>query len=506
MKTSLVPLWPREWARELAQADDPDARLNRRLAQVAHAATCKPGESFPHAMGSDAATEARYRFLHHPRVTMDNTLEPHVRATALRMAAAPVALVVHDTSEFPFAHEEVQDQLGVLSSGRRGFLGHFALGVSAEAAPLPLGWLGLHTWTRPGKAPGAPKPSWSARYQDPNQESRRWSNMGHAVEERCPIGQSWMHLMDREGDDFDLWADLTVSGCRFVVRLCHDRLLESDSEAPEKLSQAWARFPVLSTSEITVAARRHAKKSGKPKPKSQKRHPERAQRRARLRIQAGVVRLKKPLNAAPAWPGSLSVNLVRVLEPHPPEGEPPIEWWLGTTEPIDTAEQVMAVIDRYRARWTIEEYFKALKTGGAYSQRRWEDLPSLLMALAILAPVAGQLLPLRSLTRQRPEAPASAVLTPVQLALLRKVAARRLRETATVQEALWAIAGLGGHLKHHGEPGWITLGRGFHDLLVMEQGWRAAQSVADGSTASSPDPPKAIHASHAEHDPRCDKR
>jgi IS4 transposase len=34
-----------------------------------------------------------------------------------------------------------------------------------------------------------------------------------------------------------------------------------------------------------------------------------------------------------------------------------------TTEAVETAEQVAAVVDAYRARWLIEEFFKALKTG-----------------------------------------------------------------------------------------------------------------------------------------------
>jgi hypothetical protein len=41
-----------------------------------------------------------------------------------------------------------------------------------------------------------------------------------------------------------------------------------------------------------------------------------------------------------------------------------------TTEPIDTPEQILAVVDGYRHRWKIEELFKALKTGCAYEKRQ----------------------------------------------------------------------------------------------------------------------------------------
>ena len=47
----------------------------------------------------------------------------------------------------------------------------------------------------------------------------------------------------------------------------------------------------------------------------------------------------------------------------------------------------------------------------------------------------------------------------------------------TVREFLRAIAGLGGHLgrKGDGEPGWITIWRGFEKLMLIARG---ADSVA----------------------------
>lgn len=60
------------------------------------------------------------------------------------------------------------------------------------------------------------------------------------------------------------------------------------------------------------------------------------------------------------------------------------------------------------------------------------------------------------------------------------ILAPHFRQTAkpTVQDAMRAIAGLGGHLPRNGDPGWLVLGRGMHDLLLhdlllLELGWRA---------------------------------
>jgi hypothetical protein len=62
------------------------------------------------------------------------------------------------------------------------------------------------------------------------------------------------------------------------------------------------------------------------------------------------------------------------------------------------------------------------------------------------------------------------VLSPLKLRVLQGHKRTKLREDATVKEAMLAIAALGGHIKNNGDPGWIVLGRGYEDLLLLEQG------------------------------------
>jgi hypothetical protein len=49
--------------------------------------------------------------------------------------------------------------------------------------------------------------------------------------------------------------------------------------------------------------------------------------------------------------------------------------------------------------------------------------------------------------------------------------------TPSNQEVYMALAALGGHLRSNGPPGWMVLGRVFEKLLVLEQGWAAAQGA-----------------------------
>jgi hypothetical protein len=171
--------------------------------------------------------------------------------------------------------------------------------------------------------------------------------------------------------------------------------------------------------------------------------------------------------------------VVHVREPNPPEGAEPIEWFLLTSEPIKTKDEIVAVVNHYRARWVVEEFFKALKTGCAYETRQLRTYDALVVALMIFLPIACRLLFLRSLARSNPDLPATVALTKTEIDVLRHFSKRvRLRKAPTVREVLLAIAGLGGHLKNNGDPGWITLARGMEKLLMHAEGWEAALRAA----------------------------
>ena len=200
----------------------------------------------------------------------------------------------------------------------------------------------------------------------------------------------------------------------------------------------------------------------------------RSARTAKLEIRAAKLTVGRSAGAGSRGADSLDLHLVQVVEPNPPAGATPIEWWLWTTEPIATEEHVLAIIDAYRARWVVEEYFKALKSGCRVEQRQLESRHALLNALALLAPVAWRLLLLRSLGRRMPRASASVALTPLQLRALHGYRAKKqqppLPPSPTVAEAMLAIAQLGGHIANNGPPGWIILGRGLDRLLDIELG------------------------------------
>lgn len=273
--------------------------------------------------------------------------------------------------------------------------------------------------------------------------------------------------MDREGDAYAVLAALDAGKRSFVIRSFQDRILAGDDHA--RLRETAIAAKATLQREVPLSPRPRIKG-----PKGE-RHPSRRHRIARLSFAAVTVELPRTKDAAPGDSPTLRVNIVHVFEKRPPPGEPAVEWFLLTNLPVDKPAAIASVVDCYRGRWIIEEFFKALKTGCPYERRQLESAHSLLNALAILAPVAWRLLLLRHLARSDTSVSATGALTPTQLAVLRAVSKRPLPLHLTARDALRAVATLGGHIKSNGDPGWLVLGRGMHDLLLLEMGWRARE-------------------------------
>jgi hypothetical protein len=161
--------------------------------------------------------------------------------------------------------------------------------------------------------------------------------------------------------------------------------------------------------------------------------------------------------------------------PIPPEGEQAIEWKLVTREPVETPEQILSVVDYYRCRWPIEEFNKALKTGCRVEARQLVNVAALINVVALLTPIAWSILHLRTLANSSKPPPATAVLSPDQLAVLNAHPKTKKyfqsSDTPTARDALHAVAALGGHLKRNGAPGWLTLFRGYKTLTELVLGW-----------------------------------
>ena len=459
------PLEAAALAQEIANSNFEDGRLNRRLHALVATLATDPAQSLPRALDS-AGLEAAYRFFSNHRVTPEDILAPHIGATKARCKEQGPFLVIHDTTTFSYRYNGEREGLERLQRNRQGssqaFFAHVSLAVTADGTRRPLGVAALKHWTRNAAVKGI--------------EFQRWEDQIRESSSNLDGLKDAIHLMDREADDYQMFHALLREGHRFVARCVSDRRLET-STGMTKLREFLATIPTTIEREIPLQRRKPH-----PSPILKKIHPPRESRTAKLSIAGATVLLKRPSTVSKRHvplPATLPMNVVRIWEADPPDGETAVEWYLYTSEPVETVEQQLAVADYYRARWTIEEYFKALKTGCDFEARQLQDYEGLVNLLAVFAPIAYRMLLIRSEARRVPDESAVAVLTPDHIAVLRAKGRTKLSVNPTTREVYLAIAVLGGHIKYSKrDPGWLTLARGLEDLEKLTEGYRIGKLQA----------------------------
>ncbi len=451
---------------EFGTVDTGDKRLDERLKKMADSAMKSPQSGFPKMMKTDAELEATYRFFNNPKITPQKILEPHYRCTVERATRHSRVLVAHDTSVFQFGGESQREGLGKIKGQRQGFSGHVSLALAPGEKREALGLLSVELINDTGKI-GLRSPK--TRREDPNRQSMRWEKGIEESERRLGGSCEVIHVMDRECDSYALWAWAVERSFRFVTRLAYNRKIAGSNGEIEKIFdvlEANVDEPWVLERDVRLSHR------GKSRSNREKKvHPPRKTRVSTLGIRAMQIEFKRTHYTGKRYPEFLTLNVVHVKELNPPEGVSPVEWRLVTTERIDSVEDIAEIVDVYRSRWVIEEYFKSLKTGCSFEKRQLESYQALTISLALLAPIAWRLLCLRNLSRDARGRPAQHVLNATQLQILRKVARDPFPDEPNIYDAMFAIARLGGFLKHNKSPGWQTLGQGLNDLLLMEIGW-----------------------------------
>ena len=460
-----------------ATMDLGDPRRARRVRKVVAKMARSPSAPLPAAMGDAGELEAAYRLANNANVTFAQLLAAPIDSTRLRAEAARRVLVIHDTTDASFPQLDPRE-IGYLQTGKAGFKVHLSLVIDAGVWRRPLGVVHAETQHRAERSKrGGRKKRLSgnamAKWKD--REFERWWRGVKASADALRHCERVIHVADRESDSYELMAQTGATGQGFIFRVRVDRRgRKAGAEAePWSTVKQVAKGGEGLLERTVLLSRRRAKTA----PGMNEVHPPRKMRWATLNFAAAEIEIPRPRYVSKAHPETLRLNLVHVIERNPPPGEEPVEWLLYTNEPVSTPSEVEEVVDNYRARWTIEEFNAGLKTGTAYEARQFETRHALLTMLALSLPIACEVLWLRSRARSTPDSPATEVLTPLQIRILRKLGNHKLSATPTAREALLVLAALGGHLKSNGEPGWKILQRAMALLHAYETGWTAARGA-----------------------------
>jgi Transposase DNA-binding/Transposase Tn5 dimerisation domain len=460
------------WAKdEMATVDFGDERLDARAVAVLSALGSRPTLSIPAACGGRAEIRAAYRFFDNDKVTFEATLEPHIQRSRERVAEQQVVLLVQDTSEIDLTRPE-QEVVGAgdLDGSRRGFLLHEMQAFTPEGTPL--GTVGAEILNRTegvSHASAAEKRKQRKELPIEEKESLRWLTglrQARALAQQIPQTQC-ICIADSEADIYELFAEPRgEQPVHWLIRACQDRALEG--KRSQHLREQVLATPVLYEVELLIRGRK-AKTAAEDRDRRQNRET----RQAKVEVRAATLTLRAPSRPDRELP-PVTVNVVLVRELNPPAGETPVEWILVTTLPIDTLEQVRTIVEYYCVRWSIEVFFRTLKSGCRIERRRFEDVERVLPCLAICLIVAWRTLFVCRMGRECPDLDCEAIFEPsewkaVWMAVHRK---KPPRKAPRLSEMVHLIASLGGYIERpNSEPGAQTVWIGLQRMYDLAWAW-----------------------------------
>jgi hypothetical protein len=405
------------------------------------------------------AREVRFnRFLGNAKVTTERVIESWSEGTAVAAEGRHV-LAIQDTSEINFATTAGRRRgLGEIGHGNtRGVLLHPMLAVDANSGSC-LGLLSGEVWTRKGR-----RTVTHDQRDLSDKESQRWIATALAAKPLLAKAAMVTMLGDRESDIFALYASAAEEQFHVIARSMHDRKL-ADASGLYAASEA---MTIIEQRAIVLPAR-----------------AQRPERTALLDLRFGAVKLARPQTKfLRHLPKSLSLSLVDVREVEPQATIEPLHWRLLTTHPVTTAEEAWRIVEWYKRRWLIEQFFRILKTQGfKLEDSQVGTAERLLKLVAIAAKAAVITLQLVQARDGRDHQPVRVTFDAEEVATLAafnrnlEAQSKRLRNPHppdSLAWAAWIVGRLGGWDGYPSSkpPGPITMKHGLEYFHAAAAGW-----------------------------------
>jgi len=438
-----------------------DARLGRRATRFLEQLARRPGDGILRGADDPAAAKGAYRFLENERVAPDQLWRPIHAETERRLGSADRVVCIQDTTTLMFPRLAATSGLGTVDTEREEALWmHSALAVRPDGTVL--GLLHNHVWARPAAEFGKAKKRKSLPMEA--KESFKWLRAlraAQAARDRSAPGTRLVHVFDREGDVHEVLAEIAAGPDDGVIRGARNRKVDGPYG---HIRATLAAQPVCERLEIPVPRRRN--RPGRTATVEWRSIPQ------------------VTITPSTAYPGRqpVTIGALWVHEVNPPAHSEPLDWLLLTTLPVETAAACHQVIGLYKLRWLIEEFHLVLKSGCRIEHTQLKTAQRIEKLLALLCAVAVRLLALRQTSRLQPDAPCTEVLDEDAWRVLwiatHKGRPHTGRSPPTVLQVVRMIGRLGGHLgrKGDGMPGVRVLWRGWRDLDLWVQGYRAAKT------------------------------
>jgi hypothetical protein len=462
---------------EFGDAQLGDLRRTARLVTMATEVAANPGGRVSSVFRRSAERQGAYDFIESRHVESSAILRSVEDATFRRSKEFSFVFVPLDGTSLNLTDSSRSKDFGSIGSFERGARGLKIIDAIAVAPDgTPLGVAAMQWWARGVRSKVA---RWLLPTAD--KELQHWidavDEVSRALKRVAPETRAWFQI-DREGDAQHLLAELAASDQWFTVRSQSDRRLSTTGV----VLPGNGRHPVKRRRYLRSYMRRK-----KPSSYELLEVPARGDLPARatcVALRAAHVVLQMEDHQTSRY-RTLPINVVWVRE----HGRGPmlrsrsgktitraLDWMLLTNHPIDTLDDVKAVVRGYEQRWRIEDFHRAWKSGVCnVEDTQLRAREHVIKWATVLAAVAVRAERIKHMSRETPRAPATVELSKNEvqaLILLKREYKKKTEEigdeTPDLETATRWIAELGGYTGQSsgGPPGSTTIARGLSQLRV----------------------------------------
>lgn len=297
-----------------------------------------------------------------------------------------------------------------------------------------------------------------------DKESFRWLNATRSASALAEGGAACVTVVaDREGDIYEEFA-LRPDNVELLIRAAQNRVLADGTH----LFSCTDKLPELGRETIALPAA-----------------PGRPARKAVLALRARQITISRPerkvAGEAAALPPRITLTFVEAREIDPPPGATPAHWRLLTTHAVHTLADAKQITRFYRARWTIEQLFRTMKTKGfdieAVRVAEGGPFENLTAATLIAAIQVLQLVRERDGAARRPledgfdpqDQPAIEAICATLEGKTEKQ--KNPHPKGSLAYVAWVCARLGGWTGYYGKPGPVVILQGLLRFKAIQHGW-----------------------------------
>jgi hypothetical protein len=301
-------------------------------------------------------------------------------------------------------------------------------------------------------------------------ESYKWIKACYESKEHLIGSRSITFVEDREGDIYEQFATIPDKNTHLVIRSRDNRRLSDGGKLYETLSSQSVSGSY--SIEIVKDIRKGVEK-----------------RTASVEVRFCKVVIAKPKKLMkPDLADEIALYALEVKEIEKTDLTNPIHWRILTTHLIDSYEQAIDIINKYRLRWYIEQLFRLLKKKGfaiesSELESGWAIRKLTIMALNAALRVMQLLLAYDNEQSQ----PIEELFDKGEIKCLDQVNKKLQGDTEksknknnpdTLSWATWIITRLGGWKNYNSKrpPGPIILKRGLDKFASIYEGWSLALS------------------------------